>query len=166
MVAVQLTVVALLAGYLLGLDEPLTPDSGLRQLDLLYLDEQVPGVTGVPGQATLVVVPGDLSDPACESSLRDALSRRGGPAGLDLAFGLVVLARDLQQVGEVPPTVQVRADPDGTLAGSVELSRAQDGCHPGYVLVDPDGRVRYRTYDPDWDSHAQEQGILLAEVAR
>lgn len=164
--AAQLTVAVLLAGYLLGLDEPLTPDAGLRQLDLISLNEQVPGVAGVSGRATLVAVPGDLTDPQCESELRRALSRRGKPTGLDLVFGLVVLARDIGQVGPAPPTVQVRADPEGELARSLALTPAQDGCRPGYALLDPVGRVRYRSYDPDWGSHAQEQEILLAEVAR
>lgn len=46
------------------------------------------------------------------------------------------------------------------LARRLALPRADD-CRAGYVLVDREGFVRYRTYDPGWARHADEQSVLL-----
>ena len=56
----------------------------------------------------------------------------------------------------------VSTDPE--LARAVRLPRAAD-CHDGYVLLDGAGLVRYRSYDPGWPTHAQEQEILLDALA-
>lgn len=55
----------------------------------------------------------------------------------------------------------VSSDPD--LARRVALPRAAR-CDDGYVLLDRAGVVRYRTYDPGWPRHAQEQEILLEHL--
>ena len=57
----------------------------------------------------------------------------------------------------------VSTDPD--LARRVALPRAAS-CSDGYVLLDASGHVRYRSYDPGWSSHDEEQEILLEAVAR
>ncbi len=55
----------------------------------------------------------------------------------------------------------VSLDPD--LARRAALPRAVD-CEDGYVLLDGEGLVRYRTYDPGWPDHAQEQEVLLGHL--
>lgn len=55
----------------------------------------------------------------------------------------------------------VSTDPD--LAGRVALPRAV-ACHDGYVLLDAAGLVRYRSYDPGWPEHDEEQEILLEHL--
>ena len=61
----------------------------------------------------------------------------------------------------------VSTDPD--LARRVALPRATDCAggrqEDGYVLLDADGQVRYRSYDPGWAEHAEEQEVLLAHLA-
>ena len=52
---------------------------------------------------------------------------------------------------------------DVGLAARVALPRAAR-CDDGYVLLDAAGYVRYRTYDPGWPAHAEEQQILLAHL--
>ena len=63
---------------------------------------------------------------------------------LDPAYGLVV-----------------STDPE--LAERLALPRAPE-CQSGYVLLDPDSRVRYRSYDPGWLDHAFEQEVLLEHL--
>lgn len=55
----------------------------------------------------------------------------------------------------------VSTDPD--LARRLALPRAVT-CSDGYVLVDAAGLVRYRSYDPGWPAHAEEQEILLEHL--
>lgn len=97
----------------------------------------------------------------------DVLSLRERVAGLEATNGrptLVVVP------GQGCPTrtptltsypVVFRQD----LATALALPRAATTCQPGYVLLDADGIVRYRTYDPGWATHAQEQEILLDHLA-
>lgn len=63
---------------------------------------------------------------------------------LDPAYGLVVST-------------------DAELARRVALPGAA-ACRDGYVLLDAAGLVRYRSYDPGWPQHAQEQEILLEDL--
>ena len=111
------------------------PDAGLQQIDLLMLDERVPGVDAVGGKPTMIVVTGQR----CPA--RDPEPRR-----LDERFGLVL-------------------SPDRELARRLALPKAAEGCTPGYVLLSGDGVVRYRTYDPGWPRHDEEQEILLDAIA-
>lgn len=71
--------------------------------------------------------------------------RPAGPRRLDLRYGLVV-------------------SDDPALARRLALPAAATGCSPGYVLLDGSGVVRYRSYDPGWATHAQEQEVLLAAI--
>lgn len=50
---------------------------------------------------------------------------------------------------------------DDALARALALPRATAECQPGYVLLDGDSVIRYRTYDPGWLQHAFEQEVLL-----
>ena len=66
------------------------------------------------------------------------------PRRLDPVYGLVVST-------------------DPTLARTLALPEATS-CKDGYVLLDGAGTVRYRSYDPGWPQHAQEQEILLENL--
>ena len=73
-----------------------------------------------------------------------------GPAPereLDEAYGLVV-------------------SDDPALAERLALHRAVEDCQPGYVLLDGDSVVRYRSYDPGWPDHSYEQEVLLEHLDR
>lgn len=109
------------------------PDDGLLQIDVLSLHEAVPGVDTVNGLPTMVVLAGQ-----CDKQHQPGLKARYG-------------------------TVVHRSGEPGyaDLARALALPKAIGRCQPGYVLVDRDGFVRYRTYDPGWWNHATEQEILL-----
>ncbi len=73
------------------------------------------------------------------------------------------------QCGPVPERVLdeayglvVRSDP--ALAERLALHRAIADCQPGYVLLDGDSVVRYRSYDPGWADHSFEQEVLLEHL--
>ncbi len=61
---------------------------------------------------------------------------------------------------ELAPRYGLVVSRDADLARRLALPRATS-CYPGYALVDREGFVRYRSYDPGWQDHAQEQQILL-----
>ena len=108
------------------------PDDGLQQIDLLMLHERVEGAVAVDGKPTMVVVTGpDCPDAAAEAE------------------------------GHLAPRFSLAVEADPALARRLALPAAAERCQPGYALVDADGVVRYRTYDPGWREHAQEQEILL-----
>ena len=126
---VQALSVALVVGWFVT-GHASAPDGGLQQLDLLSLDEVVPGMTAVDGRPTMVVV----------TCAREVPDRRE----LSPEYGLVVST-------------------DATLARRLALPRAVQ-CQAGYVLLDEDSRVRYRTYDPGWVDHSFEQEVLLGHL--
>lgn len=68
------------------------------------------------------------------------------PRQLDEAYGL-----------------QVSTDP--ALAARLALPLATSECQAGYVLMDGQSVVRYRTYDPGWAAHSFEQEVLLEAIA-
>lgn len=156
LLAAQLAAVVAVIGY--AAQGPLHPDGGLRQLDLQSLDEAVDGIPAT-GRPQLVVAAGPQQDPTCRAGVEEALRRRAaGEGGLDAAFDLTLLVpSDVAAPGTT-------ADPDGRLARALALPDAATTCRPGYAVVDPGGRVRYRTYDPGWARHSSEQGILLGAV--
>lgn len=109
------------------------PDDGLLQIAVPSLHERVAGVGAVDGKPTMVVLAG-----RCASV---------GDSRLPSSYGVVVHEADEPGYGE--------------LARRLALPEAAKRCQPGYVLVDRAGLVRYRTYDPGWAEHEQEQQILL-----
>lgn len=113
--------------YLLSPGYGIAPEPGLRQLDLLYLDEPAPALE------QLGVAP-------------------GSPA-------VVVFCRscDLPRIDDA----QVVRSDDAALARSYALTTASGRVGPGYALVDPDGRLRYRTFDPAPGEHAAEIQVLV-----
>src|SRR5688572_21642448 len=76
-VGVQVVAVALVVGWF-ATGHASAPDHGLQQIDLLMLDERVPGVKPVDGRPTMVVAAGQCPGPP--------------PADvtLDARYGLVV----------------------------------------------------------------------------
>lgn len=50
------------------------------------------------------------------------------------------------------------------VARAFALQRADGSIGPGYAIVDGEGRVRYRTFDPGLAEHEQEIEILLDGV--
>ena len=64
---------------------------------------------------------------------------------LDEAYGLVVST-------------------DDAVARALALPLATAECQPGYVLLDGDSVIRYRTYDPGWSRHSFEQEVLLEHL--
>ncbi|MGH8933985.1 MAG: hypothetical protein ACRDZO_25955 [Egibacteraceae bacterium] len=65
---------------------------------------------------------------------------------------------------EVPPAdAQVRVTDDLEVARAYALARG-DVAGPGYAIVDPQGQVRYRTFDPGLASHGEEVRVLLDAV--
>lgn len=150
------------AGAYLAAGNPLAPDHGLQQLDMITLDEPVEGLGNLDGVPTLVLVPGDLSDRRCATLLRRMLQARGTDEGLPDQFGLAVAAHarpavPLDDAAFLP-------DPDGDLARALALPDAAGSCRPGYALVDSAGNVRYRTYDEGYPDHALEQVVLLEHL--
>lgn len=140
----------------------LAPDFGLQQLDMITLDERVPGVEGVDALPTLFVLAGSSEATLCARQLLVAAQRRGQSNGLPVTAGLVLVTRDGR--GPAVRGARYEADSSGTLARALALPRAAETCAPGYAVVDPGGRVRYRSYDPRWAEHAFEQLVLLDEV--
>jgi len=53
---------------------------------------------------------------------------------------------------------------DDDLAQRLALPLATTECQSGYVLLDSDSVVRYRTYDPGWHRHSFEQEVLLEHL--
>ena len=201
MVGVAVGGVALLLGWGTVLGRPWTPDGGLRQLDLLALDEASPVPLPVDRPSLVVAsAPG-----ACARQVRRGVDRYGRDDGLPRDAGLLVLdagapAADGLSAGSGPGAepggVRRVPDPGAVVARALGL-RGDGPCVPGYVLVvpvatspgghgapdgpdGPDGRttggdptaevgsarLRYRTLDPDWARHGDEQRVLLGWLDR
>ncbi len=61
------------------------------------------------------------------------------------------------------PSYGLVVSTDAALARRLALPRAPQ-CQAGYVLLDADSVVRYRTYDPSWLEHSFEQEVLLEHL--
>ncbi len=66
---------------------------------------------------------------------------------------------------ELDPSYGLVISTDPALAVRLALPRAAQ-CQAGYVLLDGDYLLRYRTYDPSWLEHSFEQEVLLGHLAR
>lgn len=128
--AVQAVSLALVVGWF-ATGHASAPDAGLHQLDVLSLNERVPGLQADGGRPTMVVV-------TCSGRYDRELDER---------YGLYLVA-----------------GPDMARRLALPLA-ARPECQDGYVLLDGQSRVRYRTYDPGWRDHAFEQEVLLGHLA-
>lgn len=138
-VGVQALTVALVVGWF-ATGHASAPDHGLRQLDVLTLHEKVAGIGLVDGRRTVVIAPS-----TCPVQAHDEVARVGRPHGLPSEYGLVVLQ-------------------DPALVRALALGRSLTSCLPGYALVDSQGFVRYRSYDPGLADHVDEQLVLLENL--
>jgi hypothetical protein len=59
---------------------------------------------------------------------------------------------------------QVRVTDDPEVAAAYALAVADGRIGPGYAVIDPAGRVRYRTFDPALSEHGREIRVLLDAV--
>ena len=124
----------------------------------------MPGVVAVDGRPTLYVAPGDLADPACAEELTQLLARPGPGTAPPRAYPAVLLRTG-------PPTGADAPLPDrhhrGPVRGGPARARARAarrGCGlPARATPSStrDGTVRYRTYDPGYGDHGEEQSVLL-----
>lgn len=56
-------------------------------------------------------------------------------------------------------------DAQGNLARSFHIDAPRDGGYPiGYVIVDKQGNIRYRTLDPEYMLHGADIRVLLKDV--
>lgn len=134
----QLVVVALVVGWF-ATGHASAPDDGLLQLDVLSLHERLPGLSAENGRPTMVVVTG----PPTAHCLDEVQWAQDHP--LPPAYSRVLVS-------------------DPAEAERLALPAAARRCQPGYVLLDATGLVRYRSYDPGWAHHLQEQEILLENL--
>ena len=98
----------------------------------------------------------------------DVLSLSERVPGLEPVGGrptMVVLTceRDAAAPRTLSPAYGFAVSTDPALARRVALPGAT-ACEDGYVLLDAAGLVRYRSYDPGWPQHAEEQEILLEHL--
>ncbi|MDP9403384.1 MAG: hypothetical protein M3P85_08620 [Actinomycetota bacterium] len=124
-------------------------------LDAGALPVPAPSVAGLPKPGRRAVVFFAREDVAGELCQELA----GSPPILDRADAAVVVA------GTPPPTcppAPVVADQDGVLARAYGLPTPRDGGPPtGYAVVDSEGRVRYRTLDPEVVAELAEVATIL-----
>ena len=78
---------------------------------------------------------------------------------------MLVVTCDRSGQRRLDPRYGLRLTDDPELARRLALPKAVPPlCQDGYVLLDAQSRVRYRTYDPDWPDHAFEQEVLLGHL--
>lgn len=76
---------------------------------------------------------------------------------------VVTCAAEVPERRELAQEYGLVVSTDSTLARRLALPRAVQ-CQSGYVLLDADSVVRYRTYDPGWLDHSFEQEVLLEHL--
>ena len=136
--------VAVLAVIGYAATNPLTPDHGLQQIDALTINDTVPIISATVTKPTLILFTSD-SDTKCAAQLAHYRSVYRAGRGLHQRY-------------------DIRVSQDETLASEVALPEALRGCNPGYALFDAHGHIRYRTYDPQYDRHSDEQNILMENL--
>ena len=111
---------------------------------------------------------GHASAPDAGLQQLDVLSlseRVDGVAAVDGRATMVVVTcpAQLPDRRALDPAYGLVISTDPALAERLALPRAAQ-CQAGYVLLDGDSRVRYRTYDPSWLEHSFEQEVLLGHL--
>lgn len=76
---------------------------------------------------------------------------------------VVTCPAELPDRRSLDPSYGLVVSTDPALAARLALPRAVQ-CQTGYVLLDADSLVRYRTYDPSWLGHSFEQEVLLGHL--
>lgn len=111
---------------------------------------------------------GHPSAPDGGLSQLDLLSLHERVAGVTAVGGrptmvVVTCPTGVRRVRLLSSSYSLVVSTDPALADRLALPRAK-GCQAGYVLVDDEGFVRYRSYDPGWQRHPEEQEILLEHL--
>lgn len=111
---------------------------------------------------------GHASAPDAGLHQLDVLSLSERVPGVEAVDGrptmiVVTCAREVPERRELSEAYGLVVSTDTTLARQLALPRAQQ-CQAGYVLLDADSVVRYRTYDTGWLEHAFEQEVLLEHL--
>lgn len=111
---------------------------------------------------------GHASAPDAGLQQLDVLSlseRVDGVTAVDGRPTMVVVTCPEQVPGRraLDPSYGLVVSTDPALAERLALPRAVE-CQAGYVLLDADSLVRYRTYDPSWVEHSFEQEVLLGHL--
>lgn len=151
-------------GLLLGLSEylrnPLNdPDQAWQRTGMLLppQGERAPtlGVRLTSQRRTLIFFARSLQGQPLFHDLADQ-------ADLAASADLVVVTRDGSRPTLTGGLQQFVADADGAVARAAGLDQPIDGGAPvGYVIVDTQGYIRYRTLDPGFMHHAQEIKLML-----
>jgi hypothetical protein len=81
--------------------------------------------------------------------------------GVEAGRAAVILFCDPRCATPSVSGAQVVQSDDPQLAEQYALLTAQGRIGPGYAVVNPDGRLRYRTFDPAPGEHAPEIQILI-----
>lgn len=136
------------------------PPRGVR----LVLAVQVLGVALVAGWFAT----GHASAPDAGLQQLDLLSLSERVPGLEAVDGrptmvVVTCPAEVPDRRTLDPSYGLVVSTDPVLAARLALPRAAE-CQPGYVLLDEDSLVRYRTYDPSWVEHSFEQEVLLGHL--
>ncbi len=151
-------------GALLGISEytrnPLNdPDPAQQRTGMLLpsSSEQAPPIAGAPhvGQRRVILFARSLKDQYLFHDLADQ-------ADLAQAAQLVVVTSDGSQPIITNGITVFVADPDGMMAAAFGMPQPIDRAAPiGYVIVDSEGYIRYRTLDPGFMHHGRELRMLV-----
>ena len=136
------------------------PDEAWQRTGLLLPAQtyRIPQFEITPGRPVVVFFARSLLDQYLFHDLADH-------SDLASMADLVVVTADGSR-----PTIQAgvthfAADADGSLAAAAGLHRPIDGGYPvGYVLIDSDGYLRFRTLDPGFGQRAWEIKLLLKHL--
>lgn len=149
-----------LAAAQLGKDPLDDPDLAYQRPGFLGADGEpfpAPAVNGdVPSAGSRAVV--FFTRPERSENLAGALAERQSLRERALLILVVAGATAPASVADVP----VVADPARQLAAAYRMPVPSDRGPPvGYAIVDRDGRVRYRTLDPDTAEHLDEVETMV-----
>ena len=111
---------------------------------------------------------GHASAPDAGLQQLDVLSlseRVPGVTAVDGRPTMVVVTCDGRYDRELDERYGLVLTAEPAVAAALALPKAlRPTCQDGYVLLDGQSRVRYRTYDPGWRDHAFEQEVLLGHL--